>query len=300
MAEVKSFLRSFLKPILFKALNEKTFLWFQYRAKIRDINKNLVQESEEELLPFFVHQDSVCFDIGANYAYYTVPLARLCPEGTVYAFEPIPPTYRVCKKIIEHYHFKNVQLFQKGVGEKKAIMQFEAPLQSSGFISAGQAHMKGRHNELPEKRIYYPWNENRIYECEVISIDEEFPGLERLDFIKIDIEGAELFALKGMINTLKKFRPVILIEICKFWLQGFNVTANEISAFILDMEYDLYRYVKEDKRLVFVPSLADDELYNFVDTVHLTPFAPNYVLIPREQRQRYDAIIKGAKPSDHS
>lgn len=291
MATVKSIVRNILKPILFKMLDEKTYLWFQYHAKIRDIDKRLVEEDEAELLPYFVKNDSVALDLGANYGYYTVPMARLCPKGTVYAFEPIPPTFHVLKKITEHYRLENVKLLEQGVGEKNASVQFEVPIQDAGFVSAGQAHIKGRHNEVPEKRIYYPWSENRTYECKVISIDQEFPSLEKLDFVKIDIEGAELYAFKGMVNTLNRFHPVILVEICKFWLTGFGVTADEFSDFITGLDYDFYHYDKTHKRLVKVPSLFDDPRYNFIDDKNMTPFAPNYVLIHRSQSERFGQLI---------
>lgn len=290
MATVKSLVRKIVKPILFKILGERQYLWFQYLAKIKDIEKKLVEEDEMELIPYFVRQDSVSFDIGANYAYYTVRLAKLSPKGTIYAFEPIPPTFKVCSNIVRHYGLKNVVMLEKGVGAENLTMQFEVPLQDSGFISGGQAHFAGRHSELAEKKIYYPWDRNRTYGCQVISIDREFPSLERLDFIKMDIEGAELYALKGMANTLKRLRPIILIEICKFWLSGFNITAKEISDFICGLDYDIYCYSKKERTLLKVRSLEDDEKYNYIDRINLTPFAPNYFLIPKEREETIEKI----------
>jgi len=106
----------------------------------------------------------------------------------------------------------------------------------------------------------------------------------------MDIEGAELYALKGMANTLKRLRPIILIEICKFWLSGFNITAKEINDFIGGLDYDIYRYSKKDKSLLKVYSLEDDEMYNYIDKINLTPFAPNYFLISKEQEKTVNKI----------
>jgi len=290
MAAVKSLERKMLKPILFSILGERQYLWFQYLAKIKDIEKKLVEEDEMELIPYFLKQDSISFDIGANYAYYTVRLAKLSPQGKVYAFEPIPPTFLVCSKIVSHYGLKNVVMLEKGVGAENSTMKFDVPLQDSGFISGGQAHFSGRHSELSEKKIYYPWEKSRTYECQVISIDREFPKIKRLDFIKMDIEGAELFALKGMINTLKALRPVILIEICKFWLSGFNIAAKEMSNFIWGLDYDIYWYSKKERSLSRVQSLEDDQRYNYIDRINFTPFAPNYFLIPKEQEKTVSKI----------
>lgn len=282
MATVKSVLRSVLKPILFRLLSEDAYLWFQYRAKIRDIDQHLVDEDEIEVLPLFLADDSVVFDIGANYGYYTVPLARLCPKGSVYAFEPIPSTFQVLSRIVKHYGLNNVRLCEYGVGAEDAVVEFQAPVQESGFVSAGQAHIARRHDDLPAKGIYYPWETNRVYQCRVVSIDKAFPSLQRLDLVKIDIEGAELFALEGMAKTLETCRPVVLIEICKFWLTGFGYDVSDLAGFIGRLNYGIYHYDRAARRLNAVPTLADDARYNYIDPAGVTPFAPNYVLVPSE------------------
>jgi len=293
VAEIKSLLRKIVKPILFKFLNEEKYLKFQYIAKIKDIEKKLVEEDEMELIPFLVDKDSISFDIGANYAYYTERLGKLCSDGKIYAFEPIPPTFKVCSMIVEHYKLNNVVMLEKGVGAKNSKVKFEVPIQDSGFLSSGQAHFSGRHNTVANKEIYYPWQKDRTYECEVVSIDEEFKDLQKLDFIKMDIEGAELYALNGMENTLKRLRPTMLIEICKFWLDGFNITAKEMNECIERLGYDIYRYSKKDKSFTKVDSLEADEKFNFVDKVNFTPFAPNYFLIPKEKVEVVNKIKQG-------
>jgi hypothetical protein len=99
----------------------------------------------------------------------------------------------------------------------------------------------------------------------------------------MDIEGAELYALRGMANTLKKLKPVILVEICKFWLSGFNITAKEMSDFISSLGYEIYHYSKVKKVLSKVISLENDENYNYIDKQNLIPSAPNYFLLPSDQ-----------------
>ncbi|MBI3558630.1 MAG: FkbM family methyltransferase, partial [Deltaproteobacteria bacterium] len=163
MASVNSPIRKFVKPLLYKLLGERGYFWFQYYGKLRDIEKRLVEEPEMELLPQLLTADSVSLDIGANYAYYTVRLAQLCPQGRVHAFEPIPGTYEICKKLVEHYGFRNVELFQKGVGAKNEKIEFEVPLQDMGTISAGQAHIKGRNNDMEGKEKYHAFAKHRTF-----------------------------------------------------------------------------------------------------------------------------------------
>lgn len=277
MASVKSAIRSWIKPIAFGLLGTKGYFWLQYFAKIRDIEKKLVEEPEMELLPRLVSKDSAALDIGANYAYYTVRLARLCPGGKVYAFEPIPLTFDVCKKIIDHYQLENVQLYQKGVGSKNETRSFEVPLQNMGMISAGQAHLKGRNNEMEGKEKYHPFEKHATFECQVVTVDSQLSNLTKLDFVKIDIEGAEFFALQGMKDTLNRFRPAVLIEVAPFFLKGFGIEQHQIANLIREIGYSIFRYNSSIKKL---------EPYS------APPFADsNYILLPQDNLGKFKDLI---------
>ena len=112
----------------------------------------------------------------------------------------------------------------------------------------------------------------------MVAIDEFLlPRLSRLSFVKIDIEGAEYFALQGMRRTLETFKPVILVEIQRFFLQGFGLTEEQVLALVDELGYDMFVYDE--------PAHA------------LTPYAAprpdfNYVLIHRSARDRYASLIR--------
>src|SRR6476469_9980174 len=151
MAHVDSSVRSLVKPFLFKVLGERGYFWFQLYGKMRDIKYRLVEEDEMELLPLLIKPNDEVFDIGANYAYYTVRMAELVKNGHVDAFEPIPFTYKVCKKRVDKKKLKNVDVHNVGVGNANEVVQFEVPLADFGGISAGQAHISGRDNDMDEQ-----------------------------------------------------------------------------------------------------------------------------------------------------
>jgi hypothetical protein len=90
-----------------------------------------------------------------------------------------------------------------------------------------------------------------LYPDEYRSVQEEiiqlkvfdslfFDKLERLDFIKIDIEGAELPALKGMLKTITKFKPQILIEISSETIKNTNYEFEELLEFFEKLNYQAY------------------------------------------------------------
>jgi len=263
MASVNSPLRSFLKPILFKLLGKRGYKWAQYYGKRKDIEHRLVEEIEMELLPQIVHKDDEVLDIGANYAYYTERLSRLAPEGKVYAFEPIPFTYGVASMLVRKLRLKNVELYDKGVGEKTETMRFTVPKLKIGAISAGQAHMGDRNNDMLKGTEYYVSDNEEAFDCKVVDIDSFLlPSFRKLTFVKIDIEGAEYFALKGMEKTLQKFKPVILIEIIPVFLQGFSIE----TAFFQDylekhLSYSIFIYDEQLKKLRATNSITKDRNY---------------------------------------
>ncbi len=272
MASVHSPFRSFIKPILFKLIGEKSYTYFQFLGKVKDIENKLVEEDELELLPHIIEADDEVIDIGANYAYITHRLAGICTMGKVYAFEPIPFTYNVCAMLVKKYKLNNVALYQKGVGARNETMEFSVPLADFGGISAGQAHMEGRNNELDGKEQHYRFKKAKTFQCDVVAIDSFLPDLKKLSFVKIDIEGAELFALQGMRKTIDKFHPVIMLEINPFFLQGFGIDEAQLRSFFAETEYSFFRYNKATKKLH-----ADDQFiesnYIMLHPQHLDKFS---------------------------
>lgn len=279
MSSINSPIRTFIKPVLFKLLGTKGYKYFQYIGKKRDILHRLIDEPEMELLPQLIQADDETLDIGANYAYYTERLSRLSPNGKVYAFEPIPFTYDVATMIVKNLKLSNVLMYKKGVGEKTEIMRFSVPKLDFGSISAGQAHMKGRDNEMVKGSEYYVSDKTEEFDCEVVDIDSFLAGkLSNLSFVKIDIEGAELFALKGMKNTLARFKPVILIEIVPLFLKSFNITISDFQNYILnELGYNIYMYDTASKKL----DLLNGEIVK----------DRNYVLVHKDNVSRFLHLI---------
>jgi FkbM family methyltransferase len=268
MAEVKSNIRSILKPIFFKILGKLGYFKLQVYAKKKDIKKKLVEEDEMYLLPFLIRSSDTVLDIGANFAYYTERLSKICSHGKVVAFEPIPFTYSVSKRIISDWKLKNVNLHNLGVSDFNGEIEFEVPLQDFGAISAGQAHLTGRDNGLKEMERLYTFSSHQTIKCRVVKLDDFLSDIQNLTFIKIDIEGAELSALKGMRQLLEKFRPVILIEIVPAFLKAFNIEVGELLLFFNDINYTFNLFNSETKKLYH----SDNKLIE-----------RNYIMIPEEK-----------------
>lgn len=174
---------------------------------------------ETQLIQAEVRPGDVVLDIGANIGYYTLILARLVGEaGRVYAFEPDPANFELLQKNLRINGYKNVVLV------KKAVSDVSGPL--SLFLCPDN---KGDH------RIYDSHDDRPAIDIEAITLDEYFgPEFGRIDFVKMDIQGAEGRALRGMRQLLSAQRSVKLIT--EFWPGGLRRSGIGPEEYLADLE----------------------------------------------------------------
>ncbi|MEM4204149.1 MAG: FkbM family methyltransferase [Candidatus Methanomethylicaceae archaeon] len=139
-----------------------------------------------------IRENSVVFDIGVHVGFYTLLAAVLIgPRGKVFAFEPFPANLVYLKEHLRLNDIDNVVVIEAAVSEKSGIAFFdEGPNSSMGHLSQ-------------ERRL----------QIRTVSIDELVTEKELPvpDYIKMDIEGAEMLALIGARSILAQFHPIIII-----------------------------------------------------------------------------------------
>jgi FkbM family methyltransferase len=133
----------------------------------------------------------VFYDLGANVGFYTLLAARRLITGSVYAFEPLPKNIAYLREHLKLNRVSNVELLELAVCDFVGIASFEEGDNSSvGHLGGGsstQVHTATLDSLLLQRKILPP------------------------SLIKIDIEGAELLALKGACEAFKRFRPVLFL-----------------------------------------------------------------------------------------
>jgi FkbM family methyltransferase len=253
-SSAKFFVREAVKPFLFRILGKRFYKYAQCYGKIRDIKYHLADEKEMIFLKEFIKPGDTVFDLGCNFAYYTERMSRIVGEtGKVYAFEPIPFTYEVFVMLIKKLKLKNVTFYKKGVSNKNGVVQFRVPKMNTGTFNTGMAHISDRNNNIDTFKNEYDYADEEIFNCEVVSLDDFFnSNMPGLSFIKIDIEGAELFALKGAKNLLAKYKPTILIEINPVFLEGFRLTQQDVISFLNDNGYKIFYLENNSSKLSIV------------------------------------------------
>lgn len=165
------------------------------------------------------------FDIGANRGDFTVLFSSVVgPTGSVHAFEPVPPTFSALdERIKAECRFRNVALNNHAIGDAEGVFQMQVP--GGDF---GQASLKSH------AMASWTDRERQSYDCKVRTLDSylEQHEVNRLDFIKIDVEGAELSALRGGQKTIDRFHPVIHCECMAAWTVAFDYTPADLVSFL--------------------------------------------------------------------
>ena len=148
---------------------------------------NIYEKFETDLVKQEINKGDVVIDIGANIGYYTLIFAKLVGDtGKVFAFEPDPTNFELLRKNIEINGYKNVILEKKALSDKEGKVTLVLNKENTGghYIS-----------KQPTK--------NSI-QVDAITVDDYFKNFGyKIDFIKMDVEGAESMVLKGMANLLK-------------------------------------------------------------------------------------------------
>ncbi len=148
----------------------------------------------------------ICLDIGANYGYYTRIMERLSgPSGSVYAFEANKQLSNMISKSIVDYPINNgspVTVFSIAVTDKKGTVTLNIPPKYLG----GSSIVWGN-QELPSDIPNEEWTGKQEVDSDTI---DHLLELKNIDLIKIDIEGAEPLAWKGMQKALEVADTVVM------------------------------------------------------------------------------------------
>lgn len=186
-----------------RIINGKTFTIFG-DAQDKSVFNNILNNSDYEnhMVDFYrelLKEDSVCIDAGANIGILSMYMS-LFTKANIYAFEPIPETYEALIKNID-INKLNVVPLCLALGDKsgKSIALLDRTCNGgAGF-------------EYDTKNL----NDIKV-DIDVITLDEFVKSykIEKLDLLKMDVEGFEELVIKGGKETLKQFNPDIVTEFC--------------------------------------------------------------------------------------
>ncbi|MDD5657265.1 MAG: FkbM family methyltransferase [Elusimicrobia bacterium] len=171
-------------------------------------------------------EDADVLDVGANIGWYALTLSRRRPACRIFSFEPIPRTFRDLEENIRINGAANVRPMPFGLSEREEEKTFY--FYPEGAANASAANVSGR-------------KDARELRCRVRRLDDfvREEGL-RPGFIKCDVEGAELFVLRGGQDAVSRHKPVIFCEMLRKWTAPFGYHPNDIIALLGGLGYRCY------------------------------------------------------------
>lgn len=183
------------------------------------------KEYSDFILKLLKDGDTV-FDIGANAGYYSIFLGKKFKKAKIYAFEPVPETFLMLKKNIRLNGLNNIKAFNFGFGNEEKTAPFY-------FYKEGSGNASARKLNREEKNI--------VINCRIKRMDDFIEREKiKIDLIKCDVEGAELNVFKGGERTLKRFRPVIMVEMLRKWSKAFGYHPNDTINFLKNLGYSCF------------------------------------------------------------
>lgn len=210
------------------------------------LSHNLVYEAfETSFFQSELQPGQVIIDIGANIGYYTLIFARqVGAEGHIYAFEPEPENFALLQKNVALNNYHNLTLINKAVADQAGTLNL--------YLSPTN---KGDH------RAYDSHDNRTCIAIEAVRLDDYLETFNRpIDYIKMDIQGAEYTALLGMLKLLQRNERVCLIT--EFWPDGLRRAGTEPQVMLnqlLSLGFQMYHIDDEQK---LIEPITSEELLN--------------------------------------
>ncbi|MEA2826679.1 MAG: hypothetical protein QOG43_1118 [Actinomycetota bacterium] len=179
-----------------------------------------------------IRPDAVCLDVGANIGLYALGLSHLAAKGKVYAFEPSPSAYGHLQSNLQVNGATNVEACNLAVSDTVGTVHFH----DFSFFSAGS--FSSDEGSLLSSESYG----SQSFEAATTTLDEFVADhkIDRVDFIKVDVEGAELSVLAGAEKTLATYRPATVLEFNTF---GFAIHQSVLPQVALARIKDVFPHV---------------------------------------------------------
>lgn len=208
----------------------KFYTSFDNKSLSRWMLKNLVEWDKENVkkIIFFMKKYNGSFvDCGCNFGAYSIPIAKKFKNQNIYAFDASKKAISSLRQNMFLNKIKNINYFNIGIGDKNTEMYFNEEI-----------------SELKNDGSYRFTKDKKKEKIKIFKLDDIFKNkkikLKKNIIIKIDLEGFDFLAMKGLKSTLKKSKVLIFIEISKMLLDNSSDFFNEFALFVKKNKLNIY------------------------------------------------------------
>jgi FkbM family methyltransferase len=168
-------------------------------------------------------------DIGANIGTWSLYASNIVGvTGSILSFEPHPKNFTFLQKNIRLNGFENIQAFNFGLSDTDTFLNFTNSFDTMNHVSES--------------------NSNNTITISVKQLDEFTNNLSIIDLIKIDVEGYELFVLKGAKSTLQKTKKIIFESDSRLQ-HNYNYKTTDIINFLKNENFNIYKLI--DSNIIY-------------------------------------------------
>ena len=186
-----------------------------------------------------VRRGDTVIDVGANTGYYTLLFSRLAgAHGSVHAFEPVPPTFAKLQAHLRRGSSGPVAVNNCALADAEKTVDMYLPGEDHGQAALTRHTFGTWATDAPV----------RTFSCRTTTLDAYAgtAGLESLSFVKCDVEGAELLVLRGAVQTIRRFRPLLFLEVSRHWTADFAYQPQDLARFLEDLGYSRFFLVGDE------------------------------------------------------
>lgn len=246
----------------------KYLLLLQQVFKI-EYNLGLLKGDEKYRWHYFVKKlispNDTVIDIGANLGYFSYIFSGIIEEqGRLYCVEPVAPYRKLLNRLIPHQ--ENIVIYPYALGEQN---QGTVKLGMPSFLRHLRYLRHGTVTILKDDEIA---GDQLIFESEARRGSELFASLEKIDYIKCDIEGYETVVFPEMKPILEKYRPVVQLET---WMDKYP----SMASFFRELGYSIFTL--RNGNLMPASLFADEEVA-----------AADVLFVPEEKTAKFSNLIK--------
>jgi FkbM family methyltransferase len=190
-------------------------MWLDRNDTLELATREVYEPFETEIVLREVRRGEVVLDVGANIGYYTLLMARLTgPSGRVFAFEPDAANFQLLEKNVRQAAYAHVVTVNKAVSDR-----------------CGEARLYLHDANAGDHRVYDSNDGRPSVGIQAVAVDDFLaPQLCPVHFIKMDIQGAEMHALRGMQRLIRENAGIKLLT--EFWPTGLTRSGADPRGFL--------------------------------------------------------------------
>jgi FkbM family methyltransferase len=240
----------------------------------KPISKSYPIDIEAKILWGISKDGDIFFDIGANKGLYSILIGSKVGKKNVFAFEPLPEYKNILTKSIGDNVYSIAMSDEKGTKSMKIPYVNGEKLDTRSTLEKGVTEENQTKNEVID--VYTDTIDNFVRKG----------NFETVDIIKVDVEGHEKKVIKGGLESIKKFDPIILVEIEQ---RHHEKNIKEIFNLIKSIGYSIYYYCPKRRDILSINNfnIKKDQRINDLRERNFRKYVNNFFLTKKSNERKF-------------